>query len=49
MIKNDPITNYKIQEESTQNDSLDLVQKEQNKKSRLLKCLNFILNLPNIL
>ena len=31
---NDVITNYKIQEESLENDSLSLIRNEENKKSK---------------
>ncbi len=45
---NDVITNYRIQEEtilekSKENDSLIIVQSEENKKSKFKKCLNLCL------
>ena len=43
---NDVITNYKIQEESKENDSLILVQNEENNKSKYKKCLDLSLFLP---
>ena len=48
---NDVSTNYKIQretimEESIENDSLILVQNEENKKRKIKKCFDLCLFLP---